>query len=105
MGVLKNEDPLKTHVLYGKYSEQDEDFDVDEVRACNCTIVMANELLTNDTYTQCSRCHSNRCFKTEQLNTVLSSCGCSKILLFQSARCGRLHSFNLQSGVLAALIV
>jgi hypothetical protein len=47
MGVLKNEDPLKTHVLYGKYSDQDEDFDVDEVRAyarvpdCEC---IANSL-------------------------------------------------------------
>ncbi|KAG5175396.1 hypothetical protein JKP88DRAFT_228932 [Tribonema minus] len=30
MGVLRNEDPLTTQLLYGEYKESDEDFDVDE---------------------------------------------------------------------------
>jgi hypothetical protein len=50
IGVLKNEDPLKTHVLYGKYSDQDEDFDVDEVRAYAC--ILAEKCTANSLYLQ-----------------------------------------------------
>jgi hypothetical protein len=46
--VLKNEDPLKTHVLYGKYSDQDEDFDVDEVRAYSLNL--ADKCIANTLY-------------------------------------------------------